>query len=88
MTDVVGSRRGEPVGPPLNRLVARRHDLDAAQQVLSGSRLLTFTGHGGVGKTRLANPKGGLASALQSPFAPALNSRFNWSSRLLMRIAL
>ena len=54
MTDVVGSRRGEPVGPPLNRLVARRHDLDAAQQVLSGSRLLTFTGLGGVGKTRLA----------------------------------
>jgi predicted ATPase/DNA-binding CsgD family transcriptional regulator len=54
MTDVVGSRRGEPVGPPLNRLVARRHDLDAAQQVLSGSRLVTFTGLGGVGKTRLA----------------------------------
>jgi predicted ATPase/DNA-binding CsgD family transcriptional regulator len=54
MTDVVGNRRGEPVGPPLNRLVARRHDLDAAQQVLSGSRLLTFTGLGGVGKTRLA----------------------------------
>jgi predicted ATPase len=54
MTDVVGSQRGEPVGPPLNRLVARRQDLDAALQVLSGSRLLTFTGLGGVGKTRLA----------------------------------
>jgi predicted ATPase/DNA-binding CsgD family transcriptional regulator len=54
MSDVVGHRRGEPVGPPLNRLVARRHDLDAAQRALSDSRLLTFTGHGGVGKTRLA----------------------------------
>jgi predicted ATPase/DNA-binding CsgD family transcriptional regulator len=54
MTDVVGRQRGEPVGPPLNRLVARRHDLDAALQVLSGARLLTFTGLGGVGKTRLA----------------------------------
>jgi predicted ATPase/DNA-binding CsgD family transcriptional regulator len=50
----VGHRRGEPIGPPLNRLVARRHDLDAAQRALSDSRLLTFTGHGGVGKTRLA----------------------------------
>ncbi len=47
-------RAGESVGPPLNRLVARRHDLDAAQRALSGSRLLTFTGRGGVGKTRLA----------------------------------
>jgi predicted ATPase/DNA-binding CsgD family transcriptional regulator len=54
MSDFVGHRRGEPVGPPLNRLVARRHDLDAAQQALSGSRLMTFTGQGGVGKTRLA----------------------------------
>jgi predicted ATPase/DNA-binding CsgD family transcriptional regulator len=49
----VGPRRGEPVGPALNRLVARRHDLDAALRALSDSRLLTFTGHGGVGKTRL-----------------------------------
>lgn len=54
MSDFVGHRRGQPVGPPLNRLVARRHDLDAAQQALSGSRLITFTGQGGVGKTRLA----------------------------------
>ena len=38
----------------MNRLVARRQDLDAAQRALSRSRLLTFTGPGGVGKTRLA----------------------------------
>jgi predicted ATPase/DNA-binding CsgD family transcriptional regulator len=54
MSDGVGPRRGEPVGPALNRLVARRGDLDAANRAMSGSRLLTFTGHGGVGKTRLA----------------------------------
>jgi hypothetical protein len=45
---------GERVGSPLNRLVARRHDIDAAQRALSESRLLTLTGPGGVGKTRLA----------------------------------
>jgi predicted ATPase/DNA-binding CsgD family transcriptional regulator len=54
MGDVVGHRGGMPIGPPLNRLVARRHDLDAAQRALSEARLLTLTGHGGVGKTRLA----------------------------------
>jgi predicted ATPase/DNA-binding CsgD family transcriptional regulator len=54
MTEVVGHRGGVPVGPPLARLVARRHDLDAAQRALSDTRLLTLTGQGGVGKTRLA----------------------------------
>jgi predicted ATPase/DNA-binding CsgD family transcriptional regulator len=48
-------RGGGRVGPPLDRLVARRHDLDGAQRALSESRLLTFTGPGGVGKTRLAS---------------------------------
>ena len=54
MSDDVGPRRGQPVGPALTRLVARRHDLEAADRALAGSRLLTFTGPGGVGKTRLA----------------------------------
>src|SRR5690349_21819110 len=54
MSSARGPRRGERVGPPLNRLVARRHELDAAERALSQSRLLTFTGPGGVGKTRLA----------------------------------
>jgi predicted ATPase/DNA-binding CsgD family transcriptional regulator len=54
MSDFAVHRRGDPVAPPLNRLVARRHDLDAAQRTLPRSRLMTFTGQGGVGKTRLA----------------------------------
>jgi len=54
MSDGVGPRRGQPVGAPLNRLVGRRHDLDAADRALADSRLLTLTGPGGVGKTRLA----------------------------------
>src|SRR6201993_449352 len=55
MSSALGPRRGgERVGAPLDRLVARRHELDAALRTLSQSRLLTLTGPGGVGKTRLA----------------------------------
>ncbi|MEV5835476.1 LuxR C-terminal-related transcriptional regulator [Nocardia sp. NPDC052112] len=50
----VPRRGGNPVGPALGRLIARRHDLELAGRALSESRLLTFTGPGGVGKTRLA----------------------------------
>lgn len=42
------------IQPPLNRLVARRAEIDAARRALTGTRLLTFIGPGGVGKTRLA----------------------------------
>jgi predicted ATPase/DNA-binding CsgD family transcriptional regulator len=55
MSSPLGPRRGgERIGAPLDRLVARRHDLEGAQRALSESRLLTLTGAGGVGKSRLA----------------------------------
>lgn len=47
-------RGGNPIGPALNALVARRHELEAAKRALTQSRMVTFTGPGGVGKTRLA----------------------------------
>ncbi|MBV8179699.1 MAG: AAA family ATPase, partial [Mycobacterium sp.] len=67
MSSALGPRRGgERVGAPLDRLVARRHELDAAQRALSESRLLTLTGPGGVGKTRLARE---LAYRVSSKFS-------------------
>jgi len=41
-----------PVG--LTRFVGRRHELTEAKRLLATTRLLTLTGAGGVGKTRLA----------------------------------
>ena len=38
----------------LSSFVGRRHELGDARRALTGSRLVTFTGPGGVGKTRLA----------------------------------
>jgi non-specific serine/threonine protein kinase len=39
---------------PLSEFIGRRHELETIQRVLTTSRLVTLTGIGGVGKTRLA----------------------------------
>ncbi|MFJ2756419.1 ATP-binding protein [Nocardioides sp. NPDC087217] len=55
MTRAQAPRRiGNPVGPALTTLVARRHELEDAKRALEQSRMVTLTGLGGVGKTRLA----------------------------------
>ncbi|WP_188486548.1 ATP-binding protein [Williamsia phyllosphaerae] len=47
-------RLGTNTSPSLTRFIARRRDLASVAGALTGSRLLTLTGVGGVGKTRLA----------------------------------
>src|ERR671931_459983 len=47
-----GARHNLPV--PLSSFLGREHDLREVDRLLGGSRLLTLTGAGGAGKTRLA----------------------------------
>ncbi|MFD9664306.1 protein kinase [Rhodococcus sp. NPDC059968] len=49
-----GRRRTGNLPLELTTFVGRRRELDEARKLLSGSRLVTLTGAGGVGKTRLA----------------------------------
>ncbi|MEU0567391.1 LuxR C-terminal-related transcriptional regulator [Nonomuraea sp. NPDC005983] len=53
---VAGSTRKRKGNLPaeLNSFVGRRHEITKVKQLLSESRLVTLTGPGGVGKTRLA----------------------------------
>ncbi|BAH51914.1 protein kinase domain-containing protein [Rhodococcus opacus] len=74
--DSPDSPRRTSLGPSANRagnlpleltsFVGRRHELTEAKSLLASSRLLTLTGIGGVGKTRLALR---LATAMQREFA-------------------
>ncbi|MFD6061023.1 protein kinase domain-containing protein [Rhodococcus wratislaviensis] len=50
----------------LTSFVGRRHELTEARNLLAGSRLVTLTGIGGVGKTRLAMR---IAAAVQREYA-------------------
>ncbi|WP_213571296.1 protein kinase [Rhodococcus sp. USK13] len=52
--------------PELTSFVGRRHELTEAKNLLAGSRLVTLTGIGGVGKTRLAVR---VAAAVQRDYA-------------------
>ncbi|MGV9949648.1 protein kinase domain-containing protein [Rhodococcus aetherivorans] len=70
-----GRRRSPVPAPPgatgglpleLTSFVGRRHELTEAKNLLAGSRLVTLTGIGGVGKTRLAVR---VAAAVQRDYA-------------------
>ncbi|MBV6757900.1 protein kinase domain-containing protein [Rhodococcus opacus] len=74
--DPPDTRRRTSLGPSAHRtgnlpleltsFVGRRHELTEARSLLASSRLLTLTGIGGVGKTRLAIR---VATAMQREFA-------------------
>src|SRR5437762_12616567 len=51
-----GAAKARPSNLPLEltSFVGRRHDLHEVKRLLTTTRLLTLTGSGGVGKTRLA----------------------------------
>jgi hypothetical protein len=49
-----GSRRAVGFPAETTSFVGRRHELAEGKRLLSAARLLTLTGPGGVGKTRLA----------------------------------
>ena len=43
-----------PLPKPLSSFIGRRSEIDELTRILGGARLLTLTGPGGCGKTRLA----------------------------------
>src|SRR5436190_17032924 len=57
--------RPAPLPRPLSSFIGRRSEIEELKQILSGARLVTLTGPGGCGKTRLALE---LASEVSSLF--------------------
>ena len=56
-----GGLRGSP--RPLTSFIGRRTEIDQLRHLLGDHRLVTVTGPGGVGKTRLANEVAQLVAA-------------------------
>ncbi len=54
ITALAPSPLGVPPPAPLSRFIGRRAELDMAAALLAENRLVTLTGAGGIGKTRLA----------------------------------
>ncbi|MEU5532206.1 LuxR C-terminal-related transcriptional regulator [Streptomyces sp. NPDC020362] len=54
VTPAVSTAGGSVLPPALDSFVGRQHELSGLRTLLRSSRLLTLTGAGGVGKTRLA----------------------------------
>ncbi|MFE2687129.1 ATP-binding protein [Streptomyces mirabilis] len=54
VTPAVSTAGGSVLAPALDSFVGRQHELSGLRALLRSSRLLTLTGAGGVGKTRLA----------------------------------
>ncbi len=57
------ARQAPPLPAPLTSFVGRERELAAVQRTLAGTRLLTLTGSGGSGKTRLALQVAGAVQA-------------------------
>jgi non-specific serine/threonine protein kinase len=66
MAAVVAQRPSRDLPAPTTEFVGRRREMVQLRQMLSSSRLVTLTGVGGVGKTRLAVR---VATELQRAFA-------------------
>lgn len=54
ITGAIPSRAITNLGPPLTPFIGRKRELDEVQETIVASRMVTITGPGGVGKTRIA----------------------------------
>ncbi|MCC5475643.1 response regulator transcription factor [Streptomyces barringtoniae] len=68
-TPAVPTAGGSVLPPALDSFVGRRHELSGLRTLLRSSRLLTLTGSGGVGKTRLTPEFARVLTARESTVA-------------------